>query len=118
MKTFQHLRDWAVEQRNAGVEHITVEDLWLHIYPPKLPGDEIQLSIQRDLPGEELDVKFEEHPDARNFWVFALPKEGAEPHSRTHEELAMCESIEKLKKVFPDGRFDYVVDALLAFNAE
>ena len=118
MKTFQDLRDWATEQRSTGVEFVTLEDLWLHIYPPKLPGDEIQFSIRRDLPGEKLDIKFEEHPDAKSFWVFALPKEGAKPYPRTHEELAMCESVEKLKKVFPDGRFDYIVDALLTFKAE
>lgn len=116
MNTGTDLKSWAEEQRNAGVEFTTVGDLLLHIYRPKLPGDELQFNFRRNLPGEEPDLKLEEHSDTKKFWVFALPKEGAEGYPHTHEELSMSEPIEKLKELFPDGRLDYVVDNLLAYE--
>lgn len=116
MRTGKDLKTWAKEQRIAGVEFTTRGELRFHIYHAKRPGDEVQLNIRRSLPGEEPDIKFEEHPDTKQFWVFALPKAGAAAYEHSHEELSMNDPIEKLKKLFPDGRFDYIVDNLLALD--
>lgn len=118
MNTGMDLRNWAEEQRSAGVEIAAFGDLLFQIFRPKLTEDEIQFNIRRNLPGEEPDIKFEEHPDSKKFWVFALPKDGAVSYPHAHEELSLNESVEKLKELFPDGRFDYVVDNLLVQNGD
>ena len=105
MYTGLDMRSWAEKQRNAGVEFVTFGDLLFHIFQSKLPGDEIQFNICRKLPGEEPDLKFEEHPDTKKFWLFALPKEGVGGYLHTHEELSMSEPVDKLKELFPDGAF-------------
>jgi len=117
MKIANDLRNWAKKQRTAGIIFTSLGDLRFQIYRPKLPDDEIQFNV-RNLEDELPDIKFEEQLETKRFWVFALSKEGAATYEHAHEELKMSEPIEKLKKLFPDGRFDYVVDELLAYDGE
>lgn len=118
MKTCNDLRRWAEERRAAGRGFTTLGNLLFQVYRSKLPGDGVQFNVRRALPREEADIKFEEHTETRNFWVFALPKEGVATYEHIHEELSMNDPIEKLKELFPDGRFDYIVDTLLAWDDE
>ena len=121
MKTFQELRDWVLQHRDCGKIGATYKavgpdfgDVNFKIYEPKLPGDEVQFRASCCSPNRIAKLKFEEHPDIRSFWVFPLLKEGEPSYERIHEVFKLSEPLENLKKVFDDGRYDYLVDNLIA----
>lgn len=121
LRTFEDLRDRVLSKRNAGISWVIYEDLIIQIYSPKLPGDEIVFNIRRNF-SEEPDVTFNEHFANQNlagrFWVYVNKEQDKQVYQRVHEEFRMSEPLENFKKVyrkiFRDGRFDYIIDNLLA----
>lgn len=123
METFEDVRDWVLRHRERGEVGATYEtvgpnlgNVGFKIYEPKLPGDELQFIMDcwNWETFSSAKLKFEEHPDIRSFWVFPLVKKGEPSYERIHEEFKLSEPLENLKKVFDDGRYDYLVDSLMA----
>ena len=119
--TFEDLRDRVLSQRNAGICWAKYGEMLLQIYESKLPEDEVVFNIRRSF-SEEPDVIFNEHFANQNlagrFWVYVNKEKDKQEYPRVHEEFRMSEPLENFKKVyreiFHDGRFDYIIDALLA----
>lgn len=123
METFLELRDWVLLHRDCGRVGATYKaggpnfgNVGFKIYETKFPIGELQFSIScwNWDTFSSAKLKFDEHPNIHSFWVFPLLKEGDPSYECIHGVFKLSEPLENLKKVFDDGRYDYLVDSLLA----
>lgn len=123
METFGELRDWVLQHRECGEVGATYKaggpnfgNVGFKIYETKYHVGELQFIMDcwNWETFSSAKLKFDEHPDIRSFWVFPLSKDDEHSYERVHKVFELSEPLENLKKIFDDGRYDYLVDSLLA----